>query len=521
MDKQRTAPLSEGDPTYKDYGSIQVKGSDNSSEKQIFKQDYPANFDAKALIGGDLAKADKMHVEAQREALNGKSSQKVLRELLAQINPVDFREKSGLGGDEKIVRKHYVTISIDEVLEVATVNNWGLCTRDGFIYVFNGKFWQVVDVAEFKSFLGDTALKMGVPPLEARYHQFKEDLYKQFISASNLPTLEVGDKVLINLMNGTFEIGDDKQELREQRREDFLKYQLPFEYKPDARCPMFDKYLNRVVPDLDCQKLLAEYIGYVFINNLKLEKALLLYGSGANGKSVFFEVVTAILGSENICSYSLQSLTKFDGYQRAELSNKLLNYASEISGKLETSIFKQLVSGEPVEARHIYGKPFNMLKYAKLMFNCNELPKEVEQTDAFFRRFIIVPFNQTILEKEQDPNLSKKIIASELSGVFNWILDGLRRLLRQQKFTDAALAREQIEAYRRESDSVALFVEEEGYKRAIEGNISFKEMFSEYKTFCYDNGYRICSSKTFSDRIKKLGFETERRNRGIIVFAEK
>ena len=284
---------------------------------------------------------------------------------------------------------------------------------------------------------------------------------------------------------------------------------------------MFDKYLGRVVPDADCRKVLAEYLGYIFINNLKLEKALILYGSGANGKSVFFEIVNAILGDENICSYSLQNLTKYDSYQRAELSNKLLNYASEINGKLEASIFKQLVSGEPVEARQIYGKPFVMRDYGKLMFNCNELPKEVEQTNAFFRRFIIIPFNQTIPESEQDPEMAKKIIASELSGVFNWLLDGLRRVLAQRKFTQSEMVQDQVDAYRRESDSVAMFIEEEGYSPAIDDFVFLKALYGDYKTFCCDNGYKTCSIRTFSERIKMIGFLTERKTPGNVVYAKK
>ena len=378
-----------------------------------------------------------------------------------------------------------------------------------------------MNAEDFKPFLADASMRMGVPVLEAKYHQFKDELYKQFLSASNLPTPETKQNVLINLLNGTFEITDDRQELRDQRREDFIKYQLPFEYNPDAQCPMFDKYLTRCVPDADCRKVLAEYLGYIFVNNLKLEKALILYGSGANGKSVFFEIVNAILGDDNICSYSLQNLTKYDSYQRAELSNKLLNYASEINGKLEASIFKQLVSGEPVEARQIYGKPFVMRDYGKLMFNCNELPKEVEQTNAFFRRFIIIPFNQTIPESEQDPELAKKIIASELSGVFNWLLDGLCRVLAQRKFTQSEMVQDQVDAYRRESDSVAMFIEEEGYSPAIDDFVFLKALYGDYKTFCCDNGYKTCSIRTFSERIKMIGFLTERKTPGNVVYAKK
>ncbi|KAA6335656.1 hypothetical protein EZS27_016129 [termite gut metagenome] len=475
----------------------------------------------KELIGQELTKAALLDIESEREALKGKSYQKVLTELLTQIGKVNFRERAGLDEDVKMSRKLYVVIAIDEIIGTAISHNWGLCTKDGFTYVFNGKYWQVVNLEDFKTFLAGAAIQMGVPILEAKYHLFKDELSKQFLSVANLPTLDVSENTLINLANGTFEITKDKPYLREQRREDFIKYQLPFEFNPQAKCPLFDKYLQRVLPDEDCRKVLAEYLGYIFVNNLKLEKALILYGSGANGKSVFFEIVNAILGDENICSYSLQNLTKYDSYQRAELSNKLLNYASEINGKLEASIFKQLVSGEPVEARQIYGKPFVMRGYAKLMFNCNELPKEVEQTNAFFRRFIIIPFNQTIPEAEQDPELAKKIISSELSGVFNWVLDGLKRILEQKKFTQSAIVRAQVEAYRKESDSVAMFIDEEGYKPSVNENTPLKALFDSYKSYCDENGYRTCSSKTFSDRLKPLGYEIERKPQGRIVYAKK
>ena len=337
-----------------------------------------------------------------------------------------------------------------------------------------------------------------------------------------MPTPErMAGITLINLQNGTFEISENGQTLREQRREDFLKYQLPFEYDPSARCPLFDKYLQRVLPDTDCRKVLAEYMGYIFTTGLKLEKAAILYGSGANGKSVFFEVVNALIGPDNICSYSLQNLTKYDSYQRAELSNKLLNYASEINGKLEASIFKQLVSGEPVEARQIYGRPFVMREYGKLMFNCNELPKEVENTNAFFRRFLIIPFDQTKPEKEQDPELAAKIIRDELSGVFNWMLEGLRRLLQQRKFTRSAMIREQVEDFRRESDSVAMFLDEGGYKPDPQSCMLLKDLFYDYRLFCYENGYTPCSLKTLSKRLKNAGYKTERRAPGYTVYIAK
>jgi putative DNA primase/helicase len=141
------------------------------------------------------------------------------------------------------------------------------------------------------------------------------------------------------------------------------------------------------------------------------------------------------------------------------------------------------------------------------MFNCNELPKEVEQTNAYFRRFIIIPFDRTIPENEQDPDLAKKIIASELSGVFNWILDGLHRVLTQRKFTQSALVRDQVNTYRRESDSVAMFIDDEGYTPSLGKYVPFKQVYDDYKLFCTDSGYRPCSIQTTASRIRALNFE--------------
>ncbi|HRQ86388.1 MAG TPA: DNA primase, partial [Flavobacteriales bacterium] len=78
---------------------------------------------------------------------------------------------------------------------------------------------------------------------------------------------------------------------------------------PEATAPKFQAYLDKVQPDKDRQMILAESVAHVFINTatLKLEKVPLLYGTGANGKSVFFDVVNALLGGDaNVSSYTLQ-----------------------------------------------------------------------------------------------------------------------------------------------------------------------------------------------------------------------
>lgn len=447
--------------------------------------------------------------------------------LLEQVEKVDFREKAGFESDDedaKLKKPHYLVIVVEALLALVSLNQWGLCRREGFFYSYNGAYWKPLDKDDLKAFLKQAAERMGVDKFTARYFEFVEQLFKQFNETAYLPAPVANrDTVRINLQNGTFEISTDSQHLRAPDAADFVTHQLPFAYDPDATAPRFDAFLDRVQPDKECQKVLAEYLGYVFISTakLKLEKTLLLHGSGANGKSVFFEITTALLGKENISHNSLQGLTNEPAYCRAHLATKLVNYASEINGKLEADTFKQMVSGEPIEARLPYGQPFIMTNYAKLIFNCNELPADVEHNHAYFRRFLIVPFSVTIPDHEQDKQLAAKIIESELSGVFNWVLDGLRRLLEQGKFTNAEAVNKQTEAYKYQSDSVRLFLDEDSYITDSERYTILKDLYRQYRTYCSESGLHPVKKPNFQKRLNAIGIQTERRNVGNVVYVHR
>lgn len=444
-----------------------------------------------------------------------------LSALLQKFETVDFRGRiPALGPKESIKQKHIIVIIVDEVLSVARQNSWGLAVQNDFIYVYNGEFWLTLDRNEFKLFLAKAAEKMGYEEIECKYYKFRNELYSQFLSVAYMPPPEgETDKTLINLKNGTLEVTPQGFKLRDFCRNDFLTYQLPFDYKRSARRTRFQQYLNKVQPDPDAQKILSEYVGYVFTRHLKLEKFLLLYGSGANGKSVFFDILNALLGKENISNFSLANLN--EEHNRAMIVNKLLNYGSEIRGKIDVDILKQMASGEPIQARLKYGNSFITDRYAKLAFNCNELPAQVEHTEAFFRRFLILPFDVIIPEGERNPALAKEIIANELPGVLNWILGGLEHLLKNKKFSDCKKVKTAINTYRKESDSVLLFLEEEGYRHSVEANTEQSFLFGEYRRFCLDSNYRYVSVRNFRKRLTASGCFCTRKTRGWFVAVEK
>ena len=449
----------------------------------------------------------------------------LLNSLLNQVEKVNFRKLAFLNKEEnnsKLLRKHYIIIVIDELIKISINKNWNLTKRNGNIFIFNGCYFQIVEKENFENFLGKVALKMGVDIMEAKYHQFQKELYLQFLSQSFLEINEIKDRVLINLKNGTLEISYNKINLRNFKYKDFLTYQLPFEFDKNKNCPLFKKFLDEVLPDESKQLLLAEYFGSVFIRReiLKLEKMLILFGEGANGKSVIFEVFNAILGDENISNFSLENLTDRNGYYRAMIGQKLVNYASEISGKVNPTVLKQLASNEPVDARLPFGNPFTIKNYAKLIFNCNILPETEEYTNAFFRRFLIIKFDKIIEEKNQDKELANRIIKTELSGIFNWIIDGLKRLLNQKNFTYSSAIDKAILSYKRSSDSILLFLSENHYQKNIQKHISIQELFNSYRNFCFDWSYKYSNKSQFILRLKALGFEVKRMSSGFVIYID-
>ena len=195
--------------------------------------------------------------------------------ILKNINEIDFREKAGLEDDEKTLKaKHYLVITIQILQERIDELNLGLTHMDGKVYLYNGEYWEGIKEKECITFFGNAAIKMGVDLIDAKYFKFRDRLYRQFISNCTSKSVENLGLSLINFMNGTFEISEDYQKLREFRKEDFLTYQLPFEYDPEAKAPLFEKFLNQVLPDGEIHDIISEYLGSIFIKTsvLKLKK---------------------------------------------------------------------------------------------------------------------------------------------------------------------------------------------------------------------------------------------------------
>ncbi|RYD24309.1 MAG: DNA primase [Verrucomicrobiaceae bacterium] len=432
-----------------------------------------------------------------------------IRRLVADVEVADLLELAkiyfsrSILDSEKQRRKQSQNELI--VLVVLHFTEWldglGLGARilQGNPHLYGGSHWNPVTDSELEVLLGEFALRLGCDPVAFGIFSTREKMVKQFHSVhGGEAVIQETGVTRVNFQNGTLQITDKCEEMWDFASSDMLTYQLPFDYNEAATCPKFDRYLLRVLPDQSSRLILAEFLGWIFLRELKLEKILVLLGDGHNGKSVFFDIVNALLGEQNISNYGLSSLSKMEN--RCALGSTLLNFGSEISERCDADLLKKMAAGEPIEARRLYSDPYIMRTYARLAFNANLLPRDTEHTTGFFRRFLIIPFNETITESEKDPELAKKIINTELSGVFNWVMEGLRRLRAQRKFSSCEAADRALATYKEDSDSTAGFLVDGGWLSSSE-RIGKGELYLRYQHYCRDSGHVALNKLNFSKRL--------------------
>ena len=451
------------------------------------------------------------------------SNMDVFDHVLKNAKEVDFLQETGAEEEIKIKRKDKIVIAVDEALKVADELNLGFAVHNTTPFIFNYSFWSKSNPVEMKDFLGAYATKIGIIMLDAKYFRFKEDLYNQFLSVANWQNTQSDTQALtlINLRNGTLEITPTAYKLRNFDKKDFLKYQLDFDYEEDPKRDLFDNYLEKVLPDKKLQDIVAEYLGGIFIPNsvLKLEKILFLYGTGSNGKSVLYDIIEKLFGRDNFSSFSLNKLLTSDN-ARFQIKDKLVNFSSEVGDMKNYDTFKKLASRESIDAKSLYHDIIEIDNYAKLIFNCNKLPKINEITKGYFRRFLIIPFEVEIKEEEQDKSLATKIIENELPGVLKWVLDGLQRLITNENYSKSDKLDEVLNRFIRESDTVRLFVEDYGIKKSSDEHKLVSLLYDDFKDFCREGGYKYCARRNFCERLENIGFQKTRKSQGYVFMLE-
>ena len=305
---------------------------------------------------------------------------------------------------------------------------------------------------------------------------------------------------LVNVRNGLLDIRD--MSFKEHTPSYLSTVQLNVEYNPQVDCPQFKKFLNEV---LDCKliPLVQEIVGYLLTTNTASQKAFVFWGPARTGKSTLLWVVEyLLLGKKNVSNIPWQEIG--DKFKTAELLGKLANVFSDLPSKSidDTGIFKVVTGEDYLMAEKKNKNPFKFKPFARLVFSCNELPRNyVDRTEGFYRRLIIVPFSRQIEKSKIDKALKYKF-QREKEGILNWALEGLKRLYENNfEFSENELTDGVKKEYKRENNNVISFVEE---CCELDGLFSCSriEIYEAYKEFCVEAGLKTLSQIKFNKELE-------------------
>ena len=326
---------------------------------------------------------------------------------------------------------------------------------------------------------------------------------------------------VINVRNGLLRL--DGMEFMQHDPTHLSRIQLNAKYDPDAVAGRFAQFMEEVIPDDEDRTTLMEVVSTALLGRqVNLEKIVMFLGEGHNGKSTLLEVIADVMGQDNISHVSIHQIIE-ERFARAELDGKLMNIYADISGNEITNlgVIKSLVTGEPVMAEY-KGQPIFVLRnQAKLVFSCNRLPDIREDSDAVFRRFIIINFPVQFDDSSDNPNLKNELTTEEeKSGILNIMIESLRRVIDNgNKLTHAKPIDSMRDMWRTQSDHIKRFTND-CLKRASGSNEDKDDVYQAYVTYCRLVKEVPGDKQKFSRRMSSLGFKyTKARVRGKAVNA--
>ena len=317
-------------------------------------------------------------------------------------------------------------------------------------------------------------------------HKQKEVL-EHIRTSTYIPQEKFGiPKQKIAVKNGILNLETEKLEELDPEEEIPIT-KIPVKYDPDAKCPYIRNFFHDVVSREDVP-ILQEMFGYCLWKAYPIAKAFMLVGNGANGKSTLLNLLERLIGKQNIATPSLQELVN-NKFSKVRLYGKLANIHADLSNsKLEqTGSFKMLTGGDIIEGEQKWvQETLDFYNHAKLIYSANELPKTGDRTDAFFRRWIIIDFPNHFAENDPktDPNILEKITTDEeMSGLLNWSIEGLKRVLDNESFSHSK-SRDSIKnKWFIQSDSLRAFVSM-CLTDDKDGVIPKKDLQIAYEAFC-------------------------------------
>lgn len=335
-----------------------------------------------------------------------------------------------------------------------------------------------------------------------KQNQRKEVLsYLQALISENTP---VSGANYIAFKNGVYNLATGA--LEAFTADKILTNKINWNYNTEAYSQLADDVLNNLAcNDPQIRKLIDEVIGYTFYRRNELRKAFMLKGKRFNGKSTFLDMLSQLLGADNISALDLSDLSH--EYKAFGLFGKLANLGDDIEDEFIPSagIFKKVVSGDRINVNVKFSAPVEFNPYCKLIFSGNTIPRlgRGRDSDAIIDRLVIIPFNASFQADtgHYTPFIKYDLRTTETMEYLIQIgLQGLKRVLTNNAFTTTEQIEEQLDEYEETLNPILTFFDEIGDDLANEPT---KKAYRRYNEFCIENAMKPISHVEFTKRVKE------------------
>lgn len=300
-------------------------------------------------------------------------------------------------------------------------------------------------------------------------------------------------------------------ELREHRRDDLLTRLAGADYRPEARCPRFIAFIDRILPDPEVRRFVQRFLGYCLLGLTDEQVFAIFWGDGKNGKSRLVGIIREVIGDYAATIAPGVFLEKRNDDpdkprpSLAKLPSKRIVFMSEPkrNAALDEGLVKELTGGEPVEVRKLNQDPFEFVPQFTPVMSANHRPDIRGLDQGIWRRILLVPFTVTIPVEERDPDLLNKL-RPEKDGILNWLLDGLWDWLVLGGLNPPEQVTEAVKEYKADSDPIGDFLDAEVSGQSGE-RVGASALYDAYVLWCGKNG---------QDPISKKGFGMSMAGRG-------
>jgi putative DNA primase/helicase len=335
-----------------------------------------------------------------------------------------------------------------------------------------------------------------------------------------LPNTLDRDPRLLNVLNGTVDLRTG--ELRPHDRGDYLTKLAPVAYKPGQRSNLWERFLDRVIPDPDARRFAQKAAGFTLTGNTGEDIFLLIYGPTRSGKGTFQDALASALGDYALTAELelLAEANRQDGSRpRPELvrlqgARMVSIYETSSRLLLSASLLKSLAGSDPITARDLYGQPVTFRPQFTLWIATNHRPRVPADDDALWERLRELPFSNTVPEEERDPKLRRllRTDAGHQAAVLAWAVEGCL-MLREEGLGRPEVIRLATQDYRAEMDALRLFVEECCVLNPSAW-VKSADLRARYETWAKTNGEKAISGDEFRCSLRARGCEPEHRHGG-------